>query len=123
MNVFRDLDPTGKLAKGITVLVNDLYHLLTTKRGTMATNAEFGLGIGEDLLSGLDESELPALAGDIEGAFLEDDRVAEVTAELETIDNVVNISIRVVAATEPPTGFSFVGPLATLRAEILAQVA
>jgi hypothetical protein len=122
MNVFDDLDPTGAMASGITVLVNDTYHLIITERGTVATNPDFGFGVTEELLSGLLDEDIPALADEIEAAILDDDRVSDSTITIARQDDVLVMDVYVLAATEPPEGFRLVGPLSDLRAEILAQV-
>lgn len=122
MNVFDDLDPTGQMATGLTVFVNDVYHLIITERGTVATDPDFGFGVTEELLSGLLDGDITALADDIEAAILDDDRSADATVTITNQDNVLVMDAYVVAATEPPTGFRLVGPLSDLRAEILAQV-
>ena len=122
MNVFDDLDPTGAMASGITVLVNDIYHLIITERGTLATDPDFGFGVTDELLSGLLDEDIPALADEIEAAILDDDRVSDSTVTIARQDDVLVMDVYVLAATEPPDGFRLVGPLSDLRAEILAQV-
>lgn len=117
-----DIDPGGRLATGLQPLVQDVYHLLITERGTLPTDAEFGFGLSDAILSGYGPEELPALADQIETALSEDDRIASNTVEFTVENEAVSIVISVTAATAPPTGFRLVGPLSAVRVELDADI-
>lgn len=121
MRVLDDLDPSGIMATGLEPLIQDVYHLLITERGTMPTDAEFGFGLTDVLLSSYSTAELPAIADQIETTLSEDDRIAAASVQLTVIDNVVRIVVDVRAATTPASDFRLVGSLSDLKAEVVAD--
>lgn len=123
MKVLDDLDPSASLATGLTPLIQDVYHLIITERGTLPTNPEFGFGLSELTLSGFGPEELPVMADQIETTLSEDDRIASSTVEMVVENDTVVMSVNVIAATDPPTGFRLVGSLGDMKAEILADAA
>ena len=123
MRVFDDLDPSAAPATGIVPLIQDVYHLLITERGTLPTDPEFGFGLSDLTLSGFSPDDLPSLADQIETTLSEDDRIATASVTLETSGSSVAIRVIVTTATEPPTGFNLVGTIGNLKAEILTDTA
>lgn len=113
------LDST--LAKGLQPLIQDVYHLLITERGTMWTDPEFGFGLSDAVLSAFGPDELPSVADEIESSLAEDDRIASATILFSQIDDEVAINGTIIANTTPPTGFTLVGPLSSLKAQVLVD--
>jgi hypothetical protein len=121
MLVLDDIDPSSAIASGLMPLIQDVYHLIITERGTLPTDAEFGFGLSDLILSALDPDQLPALADQIETTLSEDDRIAQATVQFRADGDVVSMVVRVVAATTPRTGFELVGTVGALKATILSN--
>jgi hypothetical protein len=121
MLVLDDLNSSAVMATGLEPLIQDVYHLIITERGTMPTDPEFGFGLADIILNSYGPDELPAIADQIETSLSEDDRIASATVSIEIVDNVVTMVVDVAANTEPPTGFRLVGPLSELRAEVVSD--
>lgn len=115
-----DLSPTGAMAEGVSVFVQRIYHALTTERGTMWTDPEFGFGLSDLTLSAMPTNGLPALGDEI-AAFIEDDeRCASATVTISGTSGQVEMSISVIGKRQDMS-FSFVGTLAELRSAIIAR--
>jgi hypothetical protein len=123
MQMFDDLDASATLATGLVPLIQDVYHLIITERGTLANDPEFGFGLTDIILSQYGPDELPAIADQIETTLSEDDRIKTASVSLIVTANEVGLDVNAVANTTPPSGFRLVGPLANLRAEIIADAA
>lgn len=121
MDVRDDLSPTGALARGVRVLMNDIRHLLLTERGTCWTDLDFGLGLGSYTLQGVSPLGLPAIESDIQAALDDDDRIASSTVEVQMRDGRLFITLDVEVAAEPPQGFRLVGYVNDLREELLTN--
>lgn len=113
-----DLADPARILSGDEILIQDVYHLLTTQRGTMATKPEFGFGLSDELLLGRDPDSIPALASSIQSELEDDDRIDAADVSIEIGDNgEVSFDIQIDAASG--SSFRLVGPLATLLEEIL----
>jgi phage baseplate assembly protein W len=121
MDVRDDLSPTGALARGVRVLINDIRHLLLTERGTCWTDLDFGLGLGSYTLQGVSPRGLPAIESDIQEALDEDDRIGAATVDVQMREGRLFVSIDVVPAEEPANGFRLVGYVTDLREELLSN--
>ena len=121
MDVRDDLHPSGAIAKGLRVLVNDIRHLLLTERGTLWLDPSFGLGLGSYILSPQSPAGLPAIESDITQALDDDDRIDSSIVSADLHEGRLFITVDIVAKTEPPSGFRLVGYVTDLREELLTN--
>lgn len=117
MRMTDDLEGPATMVSGQGALVQDIYHMLTTEPGTMATNAEFGFGLTNEMLVGRDPLTMPALASSIQAALEDDDRIDSAEVALDFLaDGSVNITIEIAPSRGP--SFRLVGPLSSLLTEL-----
>lgn len=111
------LDLRGKMTRGNGALIQDMYHLLITTRGTLPADPELGLGLLDMILSGIDESAVQGIGVDIESELAKDERVKSVRADVTVRDSDLDIDVTV----EPNVGpaFTLVGPIGAVRVEVL----
>lgn len=118
MRMMDDMPNPASFAVDIDVLIQDVYHLLTTRRGTMATKPDFGFGLSDEILAGRTPDTMPALASSIQSALEDDDRITLVDVDLTfEADGHVIITISIDATNG--ASFRLVGPLSSLTAELI----
>lgn len=112
------LDLRGRLTRGLESVIQDTYHALITVRGTLPSDPEAGLGLIDRILDAGDIGEQPALGSDIEAELQKDDRIASSEATV-TPDPSGLVVIDLVVTTAAGPTFRLVGPIASVRTEIL----
>lgn len=120
MSIMDDLPNVAALLSGIAVLVQDIYHLLTTVRGTCAPLPEFGFGLTDELLSAHDPDSTPAIASSVQAALEDDDRIALADVQIDPDPSGVAILTIAIDPTVGPA-FRLVGPLSSLIVELTAN--
>lgn len=117
MRMLDDLSNPASFAVDLEVLIQDVYHLLTTRRGTMATKPDFGFGLSDEILAGRTPDSMPALASSIQSALEDDDRIALVDVDMSFGEDGIVIFAISIDATNGES-FRLVGPLSSLVVEL-----
>lgn len=120
MSMLDDMPDPAATITDLDVLIQDVTHLLTTQRGTMATDAGFGFGLSDELLAGSTPASLPALASTIQSALEDDDRITTVDVDIAIVeDGRVLLTISIDASNG--ASFRLVGPLSALITELITN--
>jgi hypothetical protein len=69
--------------KSVESLAQDLFHRVTTERGTIVDDPDFGDDVRDALSGGLTPAALAAIGGRVELECLKDDRVSDVDASAD----------------------------------------
>lgn len=115
------LELQGRLTRGLQSIIQDLYHALMTVPGTMATDPSFGLGLLEYTLAAMDEEDIPAIGSLIETEFAKDDRVKSTDASVTVGVGDGPLQIDIIVALHAGPSFRFIGPIDSVRTEILSN--
>lgn len=94
-----DLDPGAKEVSGEDALAQALYRRLTTPRGQLIDDPDYGLDIQSFLHRGITAGELRGIEGAIRAEVLKDDRVANFTAKATTSDGGASMEVNLVITT------------------------
>jgi hypothetical protein len=100
-------------------LAQDIYHRITTERGSLVDDPDFGEDVRGYLSLATTERELLAIGGRLETEILKDDRVALVTVEVTGDTTQLDITISV--TPNDPALATFRMILAVTSAEALLQ--
>jgi hypothetical protein len=116
-----DLTPTLEETDPTTTqsLAQDIYHRITTERGSLVDDPDFGEDVRGYLSSATTPRELFAIGGRLEAEILKDDRVRSVTVDVQGNTSELNITISV--TPDDPTLEPFRMILAVTSAEALLQ--
>lgn len=76
-----DLDDVAREISGQDVLAQAIYRRLTTPRGQLLDDPDYGIDVRSFLSRGIDAGKLREIEGTIRQEVLKDERVANVTAQ------------------------------------------
>jgi hypothetical protein len=118
-----DLTPTLEETDPTTTasLAQDIYHRITTERGSLVDDPDFGEDVTGYLSTANTARALLSIAGRLEAEILKDDRVSTVVVELD--GNTTQLDITIVVTPQDATLVSFRMVLAvTSAAALLLEV-
>lgn len=120
VSTFPDLDPTFAPLIGPRVVAEALARRLTTPRGSLLGQPDYGIDVRDALNEGVSRASLFALKASIEAEAEADPRVAEVDVSL-TFDPAAGSLRIVVAGTTAAGPFELVMAVTALTVEILTR--
>jgi len=88
-----DIDEIASDVTGIDLLAQDIFHRLSTPRGRLIDDRDYGIGVLEMLNKPVTRQELAALEGQITNEILKDDRLLSVGVNVVVIGNSASIHI------------------------------
>jgi len=94
-----DLDPLGRLVAGEDVLLQSLYRRLTTARGTLITDDDYGLDVRSFLGQAFTASALKTIEGRIRFEAEKDERVEKADVEVTAASDGQTLTGSLVAYT------------------------
>jgi hypothetical protein len=105
-----DLDPALKVTNPFTTetLAQDCYHRITTRRGTLPDDADFGIDIAAFLHAPKTPADLKACEGQIATELQKDDRVREAFAVVTFDGRKLSVSVRVTPEDPDASPFSLI---------------
>jgi hypothetical protein len=114
-----DLTPTLEETDPATIasLAQDIYHRITTERGSLVDDRDFGEDVTGYLSTASTPRALLSIAGRLEAEILKDDRVSTVAVELD--GNTTQLDITIVVTPQDAALASFRMVLAVTSAEAL----
>ena len=114
-----DLNGRGETVKGLRAIAESIARRLTTPRGRLIGDPNYGIDVTEYLNADLSRRDVAELRSAIISECLKDERVEEITVEV-TIDasDKMTIAIQFVGADGP---FEFVLSVNELSVEILRK--
>lgn len=96
-----ELDPDS-----YAVLGQDAYHAVTTARGSLPDDPDFGIDLRSLIHKATSTAEVMALEGAIRAELLKDDRIADATAAITASGETYNIDIRITPTDPQLNAFS-----------------
>ena len=116
-----DLTPTLEETDPSTTqsLAQDIFHRITTERGSLVDDPDFGEDVRGYLSSATTARELFAIGGRLESEILKDDRVRSVSVEVT--GNTSELDITISVTPEDPALASFRMVLVVTSAEALLR--
>lgn len=94
-----DLDETMKEISGQDVLAQAIYRRLTTPRGQLIDDPDYGIDVRSFLSRGVDAGKLREIEGTIRQEVLKDERVANVTAKATIDYKTYSITVSLIVTT------------------------
>lgn len=94
-----DLDETMKEISGQDVLAQAIYRRLTTPRGQLIDDPDYGIDVRSFLSRGVDAGKLHEIEGTIRQEVLKDERVANVTAKATIDYKTYSITVSLIVTT------------------------
>lgn len=100
-----DMNPTGQLVEGFTLLGQAVYRRLITPRGSVLDSPDDGLALEEFLHAPLTEAALAAIPGQVRQEILKDERIVgaeiDITADLFSVPRGFSLAIRCTPSEGP----------------------
>lgn len=98
-----DLDPVHQVESGLSLFKHDIFHRITTPRGTNPDDPDYGIDVREEILhKPLTPAEFQAIPRRVEGEIRKDPRTLKVSCELtRTAPNAAKLTIRGTTAQGP----------------------
>lgn len=114
-----DAEPTMRMVSGLALLARDAWHRITTRRGLVLDDEDFGIDITEYLHAAMTPAAIANVETQVAAEIGKDPRVASVTAVLrQDGPNAFTIVIRGTAITDE--AFDLVGAVADVRPRLLS---
>jgi phage baseplate assembly protein W len=97
-----DIDPMGQTVSGLTALAQALIRRITTPRGRLLNDPNYGYDIAGELEDDVTTQQVAAIGANVDQEFLKDQRVfsSVTTVTLET-DGQLDVSTQVQSALGP----------------------
>jgi hypothetical protein len=97
-----DLDPMGQTVSGLTALSQALVRRITTPRGRLLTDPNYGYDISGELNDDVTTQQVGAIASNVDQEYLKDQRVfASSTTVTLRADGSLDVSSQVQSALGP----------------------
>ncbi len=89
ISCFEDMDPQASEVSGYELLAQAVFRRITTPRGMLIDDEDYGIDVRSLLHKGMTEREIAAFPGVVRQEILKDERIARCTVELKrtTIEN------------------------------------
>lgn len=97
-----DLDPMGQTVSGLTALAQALIRRITTPRGRLLSDPNYGYDIAGELEDDVTTQQVNAIAANVDAEFLKDQRVfSSVTTVTLQTDGQLDVASQVQSALGP----------------------
>lgn len=94
-----DMSEVAKEISGQDVLAEAIYRRLTTPRGQLLDDEDYGIDVRSFLSRGIDPGKLREIEGTIRQEVLKDERVANVTAKATVDYKTYSMSVSLIVTT------------------------
>lgn len=97
-----DIDPMGQTVSGLTALAQALIRRITTPRGRLLSDPNYGYDIGGELEDDVTTQQVNAIGANVDAEFLKDQRVfSSVTSVTLQTDGQLDVASQVQSALGP----------------------
>lgn len=111
-----DMDPMGMLVTGRTLLTQALIRRISTPRGRLLSNANYGYDVVGEVNDDIDPTSVPTIASNMDQEFMKDERVVSSTTTATLTNGVLYTSTTIVDGDGP---FSLVLSISNVTVQIL----
>jgi|SRR5215469_119880 len=98
-----DIDPLGRLITGFQVLTEALLRRLSTPRGRLLDDPDYGYDLTDEINDDLTTADIAAIAGRIDAELVKDPRVVSSTTSATFINGILNTTSALVTSVGPFT--------------------